>query len=44
MTLVDDSVSAGEPFSKHVRKAQGITNMKKFCDLFNKLLMASIGL
>ena len=32
MTLVEDSVSIGEPFSKHVRKEQGITIMNRFCD------------
>ena len=31
----------GEPFSRHARKARGITNTKIFCDMFNKLLMTS---
>ena len=42
MNLEEDFVSMGEPFSKHARKARGIINMKRFCDLFNKLLMTSI--
>ena len=37
MNLAEDFVSTGERFSKHARKARGIINMKKFCDLFNKL-------
>ena len=44
MTLVEDSVYTGEPFSKHARKARGFTNMKIFYDLFNTLLMTSVGL
>ena len=44
MNLAEDFVSIGEPFSKHVRKARGTFNMKKFCALFSKLLMTSIGL
>ena len=44
MNLLADFVSIGEPFSKHVRKARGTFNMKRFCDLFSKLLMTSSGL
>ena len=44
MNLEEDFVSIGEPFSRHARKDRDITNMKIFCDLFNKLLMTSIGL
>ena len=44
MNLVEDFVNIGEPFSKHVRKAQSTFNMKRFFDLLNKLLMRSIGL
>ena len=40
----EDFVSIGEPFSRHSRKARGITSMKIFCDMFNKLLMTSVGL
>ena len=32
------------PFAKHARKARGIINMMRFCDMFNKLMMPSIGL
>ena len=31
-------------FSRHAKKARDITNMKIFCDLFNTLLMTSVGL
>ena len=45
MTLEEDFANIGEPFSRHAKKkARGITNMKRFCDLLNKLLMTSIGL
>ena len=44
MNLEEDFVSTREPFSKHVWKARFIINMKRFCDLFNKLLMTSVGL
>ena len=44
MTLVEDCVSTGEPFSKQAKKARDITNMMIFCDTFNKLPMTSIGL
>ena len=43
MNLTEDSASIGEPFSKHARKARGITSTKIFCDMFNKLLMTSVG-
>ena len=35
MNVVEDFVSIGEPFSKHVRKARGTFNMKRFCDDIN---------
>ena len=44
MNLVEDFVSIGVLFSKHVRKARGIFTMKKFCALSSKLPMTSIGL
>ena len=44
MNLEEDFVIIEEPFSRHARKAQGITNMKIFCDMFNKLLMTSVEL
>ena len=44
MNQEEDFVSIGEPFSKHAKKARDITNMKIFCDMFNKLLMTSVGL
>ena len=44
LSLAKDFVSIGEPFSRHARKARGITSTKIFCDLFNKLLMTSIRL
>ena len=37
-------MTIGEPFSKHAGKARSITNMKRFFELFNKLLMTSVGL
>ena len=43
MNLEQDFVSIGEPFSRHARKARGITSMKIFCDMFNKLSMTSVG-
>ena len=39
MNLVEGFVRTWEPFSEHARKAQGIVNMKRFFDLFNKPLM-----
>ena len=42
MNLAEYFVSTGEPFSKNARKARGMINMKKFCELFNKLLITSI--
>ena len=36
MKLEEDFVSTGEPFSQHVRKARGIINMKRFCDLIKQ--------
>ena len=44
MTLVEDHVSIGETSSKLDRKVRGISNMMIFCDMFNKLLVTSIGL
>ena len=44
MNLEEDFVTTGEPFSRHSRKARGLTNTKILCDLFNKLLMTSVGL
>ena len=41
--LEEDFVGIGEPFSRHVRKVRGITNMKISCDMFNMLLMTSVG-
>ena len=43
MNQEEDFVSIEEPFSKHARKARGITNTKIFCDMCNKLLMTSVG-
>ena len=43
MILEEDYVSIGEPFSKHAKKARSIIITKKFYDLFNKLLMTSVG-
>ena len=42
MNLEEDYVSTGEPFSKHVWKARDFIKTKRFCDLFNKLLMSAI--
>ena len=36
-------LSIGEPFSRHARKARGITSMKTFCGMSNRLLMTSVG-
>ena len=44
MNLEEDFEIIGEPFSRHARKARGVTNTKIFFDLFDKLLMASVGL
>ena len=44
MNLEEDFVSIGETFSRHAKKARDITNMKIFCDMFNTLLMTSVGL
>ena len=44
MNLEEDLVIIGEPFSRRARKARGISNTKIFCDMFNKLLMTSVGL
>ena len=33
MNLEEDFVSIGEPFSRHARKARGITSTKIFCDM-----------
>ena len=44
INLEEDFVIIGEPFSRHARKARGITNTKTFCDLSNMLLMTSVGL
>ena len=44
MNLEEDFVSIGEPFSRHAKKARGITNMKIFCNMFNTLLMTSVEL
>ena len=43
MNLKEDFVSIGEPFSRHAKKAR-VTNTKIFCEMFNKLLMKSVGL
>ena len=43
-TLVEDYVNTGETSSKLDRKVLDISNMMIFCDMFNKLLMTSIGL
>ena len=44
MNLEENFEIIGEPFSRHARKARAITNTKIFCDMFNKLLMTSVGL
>ena len=44
MNQEEDFVSIREPFSKHARKARGITNTIIFCDVCNKLLMTLVGL
>ena len=45
MTLVEDFVSIGENHLPSIaRKVRDITSTKIFCDMFNKLLMTSVGL
>ena len=44
MNLEEDSVRNGETFSRHAKKARGITSTKIFCDLFKKLPMTYVGL
>ena len=43
MNQVEGFVSIGEPFSKHVLKARGITSTKIYCGMFRKLLTISVG-
>ena len=43
MNLEEDFVSIGEPFSRHARKARGITSTRTSYDLFKKLLTISVG-
>ena len=42
--LDEDFVSIGGPFSRHAKKARGITSTKIFCVLSSKLLMSSVEL
>ena len=44
VNLEEDLVSIGEPFSRHAKKARGITNMIFFYDVFKRLLTTSAGL